>query len=68
MTNWEYLMGTPSLAAKLLANVYEHGCNMGGLWMLWLPFGIRAVRRLPRAQGVAGEGDVSDRDVVRCSR
>lgn len=29
MTNWEYLMGTPSLAAKLLANVYEHGCNMG---------------------------------------
>lgn len=29
MTNWEYLMGAPSLAAKLLANVYEHGCNMG---------------------------------------
>lgn len=29
MTNYEYLMGTPALAAQLLAKVSEFGCNMG---------------------------------------
>lgn len=29
MTNWEYLMGTPALAAQTLSKMSVYGCNMG---------------------------------------
>lgn len=29
MTNWEYLMGTPALAAQTLSKMSVYGCDMG---------------------------------------